>query len=62
MDEVKNKWFGYLHQSGTYQAKRYFEPLDIKEAEESSFCKKVVGPFDAKNRDEALEMVKKLTE
>jgi len=62
MEENKNQWWGYLHTSGTYQAKRYFEPLDIEEAEESPFCKKVVGPFDASNRDEALNIVKTLTD
>ena len=27
----KNLWWGYKHTSGTYQAKRYFEPLDIEQ-------------------------------
>jgi hypothetical protein len=58
---TKIVWWGYKHVSGTLQAKRYFEPLDIIEAQESPFCAKVVGPFPAKNRDEALEIVEKLT-
>ncbi len=57
----KFKWWGYKHVSGTYQAKRYFEPLDIREANESPFCETVVGPFEAANRDEALQIVQKLT-
>ena len=57
----KRKWWGYKHTSGTYQAKPYYEPLDIQEAEESPFCEKVYGPFDASDRDEALEIVKNNT-
>lgn len=57
----KQQWWGYLHTEGTHQAKRYFEPLDIQEANESPFCAKVVGPFMAANRDEAIETVKRLT-
>lgn len=55
-------WWGYLHTSGTLQAKRYFDELDIREAHESPFCKQVVGPFEASGRDEALLIVKNLTD
>lgn len=55
------QWWGYKHTSGTYQAKRYFGPLDIREAHESPFCEAVVGPFVAHSREEALEKVKELT-
>lgn len=54
-------WWGYRHISGTLQAKRYFEPLDIQEAHESPFCAEVVGPFEASDRDEALNIVAELT-
>lgn len=57
----KNKWWGYRHTSGTLQAKRYFEHLDIQEAEESPFCAKVIGPFEADTREEALAIVEKNT-
>lgn len=57
----KRQWWGYLHTSGTLQAKPYFEPLDIIEARQSPFCDKVVGPFEASDRDEALEIVKQKT-
>lgn len=60
-DLPKFKWWGYKHVSGTYQAKRYFEHLDIQEGIDSPFCEVVVGPFDAANRDEALQIVQKLT-
>lgn len=54
------QWWGYLHISGTLQAKPYFGPLDIQEANESPFCKKVFGPFEACGRDEALLIVESL--
>lgn len=54
-------WWGYKHVSGTYQAKRYFEPLDIQEAQESPFCAQVVGPFEAEDRDMALKIVQAVT-
>jgi hypothetical protein len=56
-----NLWWGYKHTSGTYQAKRYFDALDISEAEESPFCEEVVGPFEARDREEALKKVEDLT-
>jgi hypothetical protein len=59
--ESKLLWWGYKHTSGTYQAKRYFDRLDIQEAMESPFCKTVVGPFEAENRDKALEIVEQKT-
>ena len=62
MEENKNEWWGYKHVSGTYQAKRYFGKLDIQEALESPFCEKVVGPFTAKDRDEALKIIKENTD
>lgn len=54
----KNQWWGYVHISGSLQAKRYFGPLDIQEAHESPFCTQITGPFEAETRDEALEIVK----
>ena len=50
-------WWGYKHTSGTYQAKRYFEPLDIQEAQESPFCELVIRPFKASSREHALSIV-----
>lgn len=61
LETPKCLWWGYKHTSGTYQVKRYFTPLDIEEAIESPFCAEVVGPFDATDRDDALEKVKLLT-
>ncbi len=61
MMEEKLLWWGYKHTSGTLQAKRYFDERDIRKAEESPFCEKAVGPFEATGRDEALEIVKQKT-
>jgi hypothetical protein len=58
MSETKNLWWGYRHTSGTIQAKRYFVPLDIQEAEESGMCEEVYQPFEADNREEALAHIK----
>lgn len=58
------KWWGYLHTDGSLQAKRYhptFGPGDIEEAFESPFCAKVVGPFEATDREDALQKIAKLT-
>lgn len=57
---MKMKWWGYLHTSGTIQVKRYhpeFGPGDIGDAHQSPFCAKVVGPFDAADRDEAVRII-----
>lgn len=51
-------WWGYKHLAGTYQAKRYFGGDDILNANESPFCEVILGPFQAKNREEALDIVK----
>lgn len=53
----KNLWWGYLHTNGSIQAKRYFEPLDIREADESPFCQRTFGPFEASDRDEAIKII-----
>ncbi len=57
----KNLWWGYKHTSGTYQAKRYFDALDIVEAQLSPFVESYHGPFEAQDREEALEIVKQNT-
>lgn len=56
----QQEWWGYQHVSGTYQVKPYREALDIIEANESPFCKHVVGPFMAKDRSDALRIAESL--
>lgn len=57
----KNLWWGYKHVSGTYQAKRYFKRDDVLDAYESPFVETVVNQFQAKDRNEAIEYIKKQT-
>lgn len=59
--ETKLLWWGYKHTSGTYQAKRYFDQRDIKDAIESPFVASFTGPFHAESRDEALKIVEEQT-
>lgn len=58
---MSNVWWGYLHTSGTIQAKRYFSPEDISEAHESPFVAQVVAPFSASDRDEAINIITNAT-
>lgn len=60
--KVMEKWWGYRHTSGTLQAKRYFGARDIEEAHASPFCAQVVGPFNADDREDALEIIKMKTQ
>lgn len=57
MEENKNMWYGYQHQSGTLQANRYFDQRDTDEAKVSPFVKMVIMPFEAKDREEALQII-----
>jgi hypothetical protein len=54
------KWWGYIHENGTVQVKRFFSPLDIMDAEESPFCKEVFGPFEATGREDAVKQINNL--
>lgn len=54
----KQLFWGYLHQSGTIQVKRYFGELDLAEAYESPFVKQVISQFWASDPDEALKIIK----
>lgn len=53
-----NPWWGYKHVNGSLQVKRYFDLRDIEEARESSFVQYVTGPFDARDREHALQICK----
>lgn len=58
MDDTKLTWWGYLHESGTVQVKRFFDQQDIDEALESPFVLRVFGPFEATDRDDAIKHIK----
>ena len=54
-------WWGYIHQDGSVQVKRWFgDQRDIDEARESDFVETTYGPFKAANRSAALERLKEL--
>lgn len=53
----KFKWWGYLHTNGKIQVKRYFEPLDISEAEESPFVERTFGPYEVFDRADAINYI-----
>ena len=55
---TKNKWFGYQHTNGKCFVKRFFDQLDIDEADESPFVARTFGPFEAVDNVEALEILK----
>jgi hypothetical protein len=57
--ENKLLWWGYLHENGSLQVKRYFDPMDIQEANESPFVQVTFGPWDCENRDEAIQKLKR---
>jgi len=52
------KWWGYRHTNGSLQAKRFFGFQDICEAEDSPFVDRTAGPFEAKDRQDAINKLK----
>lgn len=55
-------WWGFLHVNGEILLKRYYNQDDIYEAEDSGFVVDIFGPFEAPNRDKAMELLtEKLT-
>lgn len=52
-------FWGYLHQNQTVQIKRWFgDTRDyIEDCQNNPFVLKVVSPFEAENRDEALTII-----
>lgn len=57
-DRFELEWWGYLHVAGTVQVKRYFGHRDTGEARVSPFVARVVGPFMAKGREDALRIAR----
>jgi hypothetical protein len=55
------EWYAYLHVDGGIHVKRYRAELqrgDINEAIESDFVIRVVGPYEAKDRNDAIKIAK----
>lgn len=55
--EKPDVWWGYLHLSGRIQVKRFHDIRDVLDAEESEFCKTVFYPFEADNREDAVNKI-----
>ena len=51
----KLEWWCYLHTNGSVQAKRYFDPRDLEDADESPFVKVRTNPFMASGRSDAIK-------
>lgn len=58
MDDIM--WWGYLHQNGTIQVKRWFgDHKDYTDdCEGNDFVQSVVRPFKATTREEAEAIIK----
>jgi hypothetical protein len=52
------QWWGYGHINGNVQVKRFFDQRDLDEARESFFVDRVVEPFLATDREDALRIMK----
>lgn len=60
-----NKWWGYQHENGHLQVKRYSDPIsdaEITDAMDSPFVLRTYGPFEAGNREDALVQIQRLHE
>lgn len=57
-DEIM--WWGYLHSNGSIQVKRFLgDKRDYTtDCEDNAFVAQVVPPFPARDRDEALVILK----
>lgn len=57
----KMMFWGYLHQNGTIQVKRWFgDHKDYTDdCDGNDFVQKVVRPFEAETREQAEEIIKK---
>jgi hypothetical protein len=53
----KHMFWGYLHTEGTIHIKRYHSQNDIVDGIASPFCKHVVGPILAPNREEGAKII-----
>lgn len=56
----KLEWWGYIHVNGNIQVKRFFSREDIIEADSSPFVQETFGPFEAENREDAINKIREL--
>ena len=55
---VAGLWWGYVHANGSIQAKPFSSQEDLDEAEASPFVRRVVNPFEAQGREDAIRKIK----
>jgi len=62
MHTEKTMWWGYLHQNGTIQVKRWFgDHKDYKDdCYGNEFVVRVVPPFAAESREDAEKYLKEM--
>jgi hypothetical protein len=54
-------WWGYIHENGSIQVKRYLDDYySIEDARGSPYVKEVYVPFEAKDREDAIDIIKKM--
>lgn len=55
---MKNQWWAYLHENSSIQVKRWFgDRKDFEDdCENNPFVIKVITPFEADSRDEAIRI------
>lgn len=57
--DTNNQWWGYLHSNGKIQVKRWYG--DVKDyttdCENNDFVVRVIKPFSAETREEALWII-----
>lgn len=57
---MKNLWWGYIHENGILQVKRYFSAEDISDARESPFVTTILPIVEADTREEAVALLEDL--
>lgn len=61
IQDTKNMWWGYLHaKNDTVKVEKFFNYREMTVRKNSVFLKKIVGPFEAKSRDEAYKEAERL--
>lgn len=59
---MMDRWWGYIHENGSIQVKRFFSKEDLDDARSSPFVKKVFESFDADGREDAIQKIKDMGE
>ena len=51
-------WYAYKHVNGHVHVKRYGDDGDLEECRSSSFVKRILPPYGAINREEAMRIAR----